>query len=1374
MRIEIQRLTITLADQSPAKRSESLPAAVVKSAHAPNGAARKPLAGSVADGRTVGLEAEALANEKLVQAGRMAEVGVAGRGALGSRGGIGVMLQRRDAAAGPDLAWRIKAELTKDYLWGPLKIRAATMSVEDLALYARLLPVEGAWDVPMPTRQSIVLQWLVEAGVPRVSGLGMAGAGGSSAGSPPSPLGRTLGSLASFLQNIPTAVTLGNPKRIAATADTGGLSIAHEGTALRLSAGIGWDRLFQAKAAYQGLEFSASARVLGSDQQEIKLGLQYGPDIPDLNEAREKFQGAGSTVGNAIVNVPRLVGHLQEQGIRPLAGIADAVEQAKKIAGERERTLPLTFGIEAKASRDADSPPALSVTGNVSLRWDLLKKALPVSPQRADDERLPPLPQGGGRPLGPALQEHMELFFGRTLPDVQIHTGAAAESAAAQLGAEAFTLGRDVYFGAGKYAPDTRKGLGLLGHELTHVLQQDDRRAAGARRAGGRDTGTLEGEAEAAAQTIMTSSSAVHRDALVIDDYRQTHRVNGGGPLTDAERATLDVIATRGREICEQILRAEHPTALRGDQRLPKLRMTFAVDLSGVVPDAAAKAWGRKMADTIVGAGRSGSGAGPVTPQSTAVLLSPDSSAPPPAPPSTTPAAAGGAPPPASGPPSTSQLVEDPVMLRKTLNDLYIAGGELEAQAYIDRYEREVAKEGEDLGQPEGVKPTLPVGGVPDDYDERVKQLPVKRRIRDLLKAEFQKLQASNKAFEDQFADMMKQVTIGLLDDSKDRTDKEASKLGLVSQTVRAPGVSGSARLYRANNKGAVDAIKKTATELIRLGREKEKLSSKPAGLGIQGGSFGRALQNPSDVKAYTKARYEYLMFRQQAEQSFPIISWYADDEGQLARLATGDLATILGERIDNTLTNIAYVREHLEEKKDNLWANERIRGLSSKGLRVNTGSVEQRVVFDKTKSVAEDKEFQKNVIEMAQTALGLLSLVPGGAVLALPANAAIIGIELDEYMWEKAMAGSDVDKARALSQNEPSLFNIAVDILSVVGDLTTAASHFRRLASLRNAFIAAEEGSAASKVLNTLKEEGNAIKVGMGDQLSKEASQAAAAAKKSGRKVGAHTLLVTDAKGGILTEEQLSLGLFKEHPHHAAIEESLRSISCALEQSTDLGRAAATATYVRVIGPEGKTFFRARIRYHPDIATSQDIYHELTHIEHFRSGRMKPMAEIDAAGNAAFYEEMKTKSVSELLDLSTRMPRPAAADPVMAKAQQEVRRAVEEISTHLHEIEEFGYTVKKGEAGRTDITRTAITDAYARGARNNIEEIYMKQIRSEINNILKEQRQPLKEYIQNYVKTTYPELPNEFSQHMVNPTVPGQPPPQPPSFWKRIGVPEP
>jgi hypothetical protein len=73
-----------------------------------------------------------------------------------------------------------------------------------------------------------------------------------------------------------------------------------------------------------------------------------------------------------------------------------------------------------------------------------------------------------GQPLPTAVREKMESAFGANFNDVRIHVGPQASS----IGALAFTLGSDLYFAPGQYNPQTIHGQQLLGHELTHVVQQ--------------------------------------------------------------------------------------------------------------------------------------------------------------------------------------------------------------------------------------------------------------------------------------------------------------------------------------------------------------------------------------------------------------------------------------------------------------------------------------------------------------------------------------------------------------------------------------------------------------------------------------------------------------------------------------------------------------------------------------------------------------------------------------------------------------------------------------------------------------------------------------------------------------------------------------
>mgnify|MGYP001336248637 CR=1 FL=1 len=79
---------------------------------------------------------------------------------------------------------------------------------------------------------------------------------------------------------------------------------------------------------------------------------------------------------------------------------------------------------------------------------------------------------GKGRPLPGNTRAEMETAFGVNFGGVNIHTDSQAMQMNKELGAQAFTHGKDVYFNSGKYRPESTEGKRLLAHELTHVVQQ--------------------------------------------------------------------------------------------------------------------------------------------------------------------------------------------------------------------------------------------------------------------------------------------------------------------------------------------------------------------------------------------------------------------------------------------------------------------------------------------------------------------------------------------------------------------------------------------------------------------------------------------------------------------------------------------------------------------------------------------------------------------------------------------------------------------------------------------------------------------------------------------------------------------------------------
>lgn len=80
----------------------------------------------------------------------------------------------------------------------------------------------------------------------------------------------------------------------------------------------------------------------------------------------------------------------------------------------------------------------------------------------------------------------METQFNEDFGDVRIHCDENAVQKTGELGARAFTEGRDITFARGLYAPHTQDGQRLLAHELAHVVQQ---RQSGIPRIQADDTG---------------------------------------------------------------------------------------------------------------------------------------------------------------------------------------------------------------------------------------------------------------------------------------------------------------------------------------------------------------------------------------------------------------------------------------------------------------------------------------------------------------------------------------------------------------------------------------------------------------------------------------------------------------------------------------------------------------------------------------------------------------------------------------------------------------------------------------------------------------------------------------------------------------------
>jgi hypothetical protein len=116
--------------------------------------------------------------------------------------------------------------------------------------------------------------------------------------------------------------------------------------------------------------------------------------------------------------------------------------------------------------------PFAGLTLNPLPNGALQRAAMDRSPVQGVPPIVHDVLRAPGEPLDAETRAFMEPRFEQDFSNVRIHSdGKAAESARA-INALAYTVGHDMIFDTGQYAPEVSAGRKLIAHELTHVIQQ--------------------------------------------------------------------------------------------------------------------------------------------------------------------------------------------------------------------------------------------------------------------------------------------------------------------------------------------------------------------------------------------------------------------------------------------------------------------------------------------------------------------------------------------------------------------------------------------------------------------------------------------------------------------------------------------------------------------------------------------------------------------------------------------------------------------------------------------------------------------------------------------------------------------------------------
>ena len=189
--------------------------------------------------------------------------------------------------------------------------------------------------------------------------------------------------------------------------------------------------------------------------------------------------------------------------------------------------------------------PSLTLT-----RQSLLQRAaISATPAHRVPSIVHDVLRSPGQSLDSGTRAFIEPRFNHDFSGVRVHTDARAAESARSVNALAYTVGHDVVFGAGKYAPTTTAGKRLLAHELTHVVQQCGRSQSGRNHLTINSPGeTTEREAHNAAQFVTEGNQfgavsqetslriqrlpageedPIHRP--IINQYRKEHGLPASG-----------------------------------------------------------------------------------------------------------------------------------------------------------------------------------------------------------------------------------------------------------------------------------------------------------------------------------------------------------------------------------------------------------------------------------------------------------------------------------------------------------------------------------------------------------------------------------------------------------------------------------------------------------------------------------------------------------------------------------------------------------------------------------------------------------------------------------------------------------------------------
>jgi hypothetical protein len=545
----------------------------------------------------------------------------------------------------------------------------------------------------------------------------------------------------------------------------------------------------------------------------------------------------------------------------------------------------------------------------------------------------------------------MESRFGYGFTNVRVHKDTKAAESAQQADALAYSVGQDIIFGTGQYAPRTKEGQRLLAHELAHVLQhQKD----------GQPANNL---------TVRRQSSS-----------------SKSSPTESVNKAPAEGVSKPKHEFFDF-----QRVFVSTDREFNKEQLLLLIGRVGLLQ---AQEW---LRDLIASQGR---------PKGGAIL----------------PLGFGG------------RLVRSPLDVQRSMQD--------------------------------------------EELRQRIAPVAIP-----LVVEVFKEIQSEVTKFLKLFEDQAKTITHDLLRESEVRVETERNKYGLTKEitthyrkrhfkgetfdfpyTTTRHGMSAN-NISSAGLVGAAKDLKSKWDEVMDVGMKRFYLQK----INIYTAQSTVKPENRDEYerlgRRWEELKREYDFLKKSYEIRYPILA-DIEKNPDILKVAQGpspETAALLNESIDEKLGNINRVREELKPGgRVLIWKLPEIVALTKAATGATPlnllGRMRMRIVDDEVQRVIDERKWRDIALAALAIALAAVAAIPtGGSSLAVGAAAlATIGSlglsvhqaaeHIQEFQLEKAMTGTDFDKARAISTEDPSLFWLAVDILGVALDVGPALRGTRQL----------------------------------------------------------------------------------------------------------------------------------------------------------------------------------------------------------------------------------------------------------------------------------------------------------------------------------------